>query len=106
MRPMGDYSALSLARPLVAAPFRWQAKPTAVEARPRGDKYVTRISAVGFAAEIEAHGPLTIGLAERSKVLQPIEAGELLTHENCALDETLAISEIRRRLDETHARFL
>ncbi len=53
-----------------------------------GSNYVTSISAVSFAAEIEAHGPLTIGVAERSKVLRPLEAGELLTREYGAPDET------------------
>jgi len=49
---------------------------------------------------------LPMGLAERSKVLRPIKKGELLTYDNCAPDETLVITQIRRKLDAADARFL
>lgn len=47
-----------------------------------------------------------IGLAERAKVLKPIKAGERLTYDNCAVDEDLAVTRIRRRLDQQDAQFV
>ena len=51
-------------------------------------------------------GALPLGLAERARTLQPIKAGELLTYKNCAPDESLIVTQIRRRLDQADARFL
>ena len=48
---------------------------------------------------------LPLGLAERSRPLRPIKAGEFLTYENCAPDDSLAVTQIRRRLDQADARF-
>ncbi len=48
---------------------------------------------------------MPIGIAERAKVLKPIKAGEQLTYENCAPDESLVITQIRRRLDQSDGRF-
>jgi predicted homoserine dehydrogenase-like protein len=50
-------------------------------------------------------GALPLGLAERARVLKPIKAGEFLTYENCAPDESLVITQIRRRLDQADSRF-
>jgi predicted homoserine dehydrogenase-like protein len=49
---------------------------------------------------------LPIGLAERSRVVRPIGKGELLTHENCAVDESLTLTKLRRDLDRADERFL
>ena len=49
---------------------------------------------------------LPMGLAEGSKVLKPIKAGEQLTYENCAPDDSLLVTQIRRRLDQSDARFV
>ncbi|MDQ0473762.1 NAD(P)H-dependent oxidoreductase [Labrys wisconsinensis] len=47
-----------------------------------------------------------IGLAEKARVTRPVKKGELLNHENCAVDETLTIVKLRRALDQADARFL
>ena len=47
-----------------------------------------------------------MGLAEGAKVLKPIKAGEQLTYENCAPDDSLLVTQIRRRLDQSDARFV
>ena len=46
---------------------------------------------------------LPLGLAEGAKVLKPIKAGSLLTYENCAPDDALLVTQIRRRLDQSDA---
>jgi predicted homoserine dehydrogenase-like protein len=48
---------------------------------------------------------LPLGLAERSRVLKPVKAGEQLTYENCAPDDSLVVTQIRRRLDQMDGRF-
>jgi predicted homoserine dehydrogenase-like protein len=50
-------------------------------------------------------GALPLGLAERARVARPIKTGEVLTYENCAPDESLIVTQIRRRLDQADARF-
>jgi predicted homoserine dehydrogenase-like protein len=47
-----------------------------------------------------------LGLAERAKVTKPVKAGELLTYDNCAPDDSLIITKIRRQLDEQDTKFL
>jgi len=49
---------------------------------------------------------LPIGLAERARVTRPIRRGELLSHDNCAVDESLTIVRLRRELDKADKRFL
>jgi len=49
---------------------------------------------------------LPIGLAERARVTRPIRKGELLSHDNCAVDESLTIVRLRRELDQADKRFL
>jgi predicted homoserine dehydrogenase-like protein len=49
---------------------------------------------------------LPIGLAERARVTRPIRKGELLSHDNCAVDESLTIVRLRRELDRADRRFL
>jgi predicted homoserine dehydrogenase-like protein len=49
---------------------------------------------------------LPLGLAERAKVVAPIKAGERLTYDNCTPDESLVVTQIRRKLDQTDVQFL
>ena len=49
---------------------------------------------------------LPIGLAERARVIRPIRKGELLSHDNCAVDDSLTIVKLRRELDRADQRFL
>ncbi|WP_029350432.1 homoserine dehydrogenase [Bosea sp. 117] len=49
---------------------------------------------------------LPLGLAEKARVLKPIKAGEALTYDNCAPDEQLVVTQIRRRLDQADAQYL
>jgi predicted homoserine dehydrogenase-like protein len=46
-----------------------------------------------------------LGLAQGAKVLKPIKAGERLTYDNCVPDDTLLVTQIRRRLDQADTRF-
>ncbi|PSJ59607.1 NAD(P)H-dependent oxidoreductase [Kumtagia ephedrae] len=46
---------------------------------------------------------LPLGLAERATVTRPVKAGERLTYANCTPDDSLVITQIRRRLDQTDA---
>lgn len=46
---------------------------------------------------------MPLGLAEHGKVIRPIRAGEVLTYMNCAPDETLLVTRLRRKLDERDA---
>jgi predicted homoserine dehydrogenase-like protein len=52
------------------------------------------------------HAALPLGLAERARALKPIKAGEALTYENCAPDDSLVVTQIRRRLDQSDARYV
>ncbi|MBE9604298.1 homoserine dehydrogenase [Acetobacteraceae bacterium H6797] len=49
---------------------------------------------------------MPLGLAEGARVLKPIKAGERLGYDNCAPNEDFLITQIRRRLDQSDARFL
>jgi predicted homoserine dehydrogenase-like protein len=57
-------------------------------------------------AEARRAGAIPIGLAEQAKVLKPIRAGEQLTYENCTPDDTMVVTQIRKRLDQSDARFV
>lgn len=50
-------------------------------------------------------GALPLGLAEQARVIKPIKAGEKLTYANCEPDDSLVITQIRRRLDQADGRF-
>jgi predicted homoserine dehydrogenase-like protein len=50
-------------------------------------------------ADARRLGAIPIGLAERARVTQPIKAGEMLLAGNCAVDESLVITKLRRALD-------
>ncbi|AZN98527.1 homoserine dehydrogenase [Mesorhizobium sp. M9A.F.Ca.ET.002.03.1.2] len=63
----------------------------------------------GFAMTWEdarARGALPLGLAERAKVVKPIKSGDFLTYENCVPDDSMVITQIRRRLDQSDGRFV
>jgi predicted homoserine dehydrogenase-like protein len=51
-------------------------------------------------------GMLPLGLAERAKVVKPVKAGDFLTYENCVPDDSMVITQIRRRLDQSDGRFI
>ncbi|MDX7952096.1 homoserine dehydrogenase [Lichenihabitans sp. Uapishka_5] len=63
----------------------------------------------GFAMTWEdarAEGAIPLGLAEKARVTQPIRAGEKLTYANCTPDDSLIVTQIRKRLDQSDARFM
>jgi predicted homoserine dehydrogenase-like protein len=56
--------------------------------------------------EARRSNALPIGLAEGAKMRQGAKAGSYLTYENCAPEESLTLTRIRRKLDEADKRFL
>jgi predicted homoserine dehydrogenase-like protein len=63
----------------------------------------------GFAMSwIEARNlaALPLGLAEAARVTRKIRKGERLTYQNCEPDSSLAVTQARRRLDQSDARFM
>jgi predicted homoserine dehydrogenase-like protein len=63
----------------------------------------------GFAMTWEdarAKGALPLGLAERAKVVKPVKTGDFLTYDNCVPDDSMVITQIRRRLDQSDGRFV
>ena len=56
--------------------------------------------------DARSKGMVPLGIAEKAKVMKPIKAGELLTYENCVPDDSLVVTQIRRRLDQADARFM
>lgn len=56
--------------------------------------------------DARAKGALPIGLAERAKVVKPLKAGDILTYDNCVPDDSMVITQIRRRLDQADGRFV
>ena len=63
----------------------------------------------GFAMawdDARAEGAIPLGLAEKARVTQPIRKGEKLTYSNCVPDDSLIVTQIRRRLDQADARFV
>ena len=62
----------------------------------------------GFAttwSEARDSRSVPLGLAERGTVTKPVKAGERLTYDNCAPDDSLVVTQIRRRLDRSDAAF-
>ena len=51
-------------------------------------------------------GALPLGLVEAAKVSRPVKAGEFLTSANCVPENAFAITQIRKRLDQSDAQFL
>ncbi|ESY06176.1 MULTISPECIES: homoserine dehydrogenase [unclassified Mesorhizobium] len=63
----------------------------------------------GFAMTWEdarAKGALPLGIAERAKVVKPVKTGDFLTYENCVPDDSMVITQIRRRLDQSDGQFV
>ena len=56
-------------------------------------------------AEARTANAVPLGLAEGATVLKPVKAGGMLTYDNCKPDESLIITQIRRRLDQADARY-
>jgi predicted homoserine dehydrogenase-like protein len=46
-----------------------------------------------------------LGLAEQARVIKPVKTGEYLTYDNCVPDDSLIVTQIRKRLDQADARF-
>ena len=60
----------------------------------------------GFALSYEdarEKGALPLGLAEGASVNTAVKRGELLTYANCTPDESLTITRLRKRQDQTAA---
>lgn len=53
--------------------------------------------------DARACNAMPLGLAEHGKVTRPVKAGEILSYDNCAPDESLLVTQIRRLLDEKDA---
>ncbi len=51
-------------------------------------------------------GAVPIGIAEKAKVVKPIRVGETLTYDNCVPDDSMVVTQIRQRLDQSDARFV
>ena len=49
---------------------------------------------------------MPLGLAERARVTKPVKAGERLSYDNCAPDDSLLVTQIRRRLDQSDAHYV
>jgi predicted homoserine dehydrogenase-like protein len=49
---------------------------------------------------------MPLGLAERAVATKPIKAGEALTYHNCRPDESLLVTQIRRRLDQQDSQYV
>jgi predicted homoserine dehydrogenase-like protein len=63
----------------------------------------------GFAMTWEdarADGALPLGLAERAKVVKPVKTGDFLTYDNCVPDDSMVVTQLRRRLDQSDGRFV
>jgi predicted homoserine dehydrogenase-like protein len=56
--------------------------------------------------DARAKGMVPLGIAEKAKVVKPVKAGELLTYDNCVPDDSLVVTQIRRRLDQADAQFM
>lgn len=50
-------------------------------------------------------GAVPLGLAERARIVKPLRKGEFLTYDNCVPDDSMVITQIRQRLDQSDGRF-
>ena len=48
---------------------------------------------------------IPLGLAQGARVTRPVKAGERLTYDNCVPDDSLIVTQIRKRLDQQDAKF-
>ncbi len=56
-------------------------------------------------AEARNANAIPLGLAQGARVLKPVRKGERITYDNCTPDESLIVTQIRRRLDQADAKF-
>jgi predicted homoserine dehydrogenase-like protein len=56
------------------------------------------------AGEARSANAIPLGLAEGARVVKPVKAGEYLTYGNCVPDDSLIVTQIRKRLDQEDAR--
>ena len=56
------------------------------------------------AREARSANAIPLGLAEGARVVKPVKAGEYLTYGNCVPDDSLIVTQIRKRLDQEDAR--
>lgn len=57
------------------------------------------------AVESRRANAVPLGLAENARIVMPVKSGEYLTYDNCIPDGSLIVTQIRKRLDQTDARF-
>ncbi len=51
-------------------------------------------------------GAVPLGLAENARMIKPVKKGEFLTYDNCVPDETMVITKIRQRIDQSDGMFV
>jgi len=51
-------------------------------------------------------GALPLGLAEKARMTKPVKAGERIGYDNATPDDSLVVTQIRRRLDQSDAQHL
>jgi predicted homoserine dehydrogenase-like protein len=56
------------------------------------------------AAQARQSNAVPLGLAEQARVIKPVKAGDYLTYDNCVPDDSLIVTQIRKRLDRADAR--
>jgi predicted homoserine dehydrogenase-like protein len=56
-------------------------------------------------AEARSANAIPLGLAQGARVVKAVKAGERLTYDNCSPDDSLIVTQIRRRMDQQDARF-
>jgi len=56
-------------------------------------------------AEARNTNAIPLGLAQGARVVKPVKAGERITYDNCTPDDSLLVTQIRRRLDQADTRF-
>ncbi|MGQ0483996.1 MAG: NAD(P)H-dependent oxidoreductase [Hyphomicrobiales bacterium] len=57
------------------------------------------------AAAARLANAVPLGLAEAARIVKPVRRGGTLTYDNCAPDDSLIVTQIRKRLDRQDARF-
>jgi predicted homoserine dehydrogenase-like protein len=57
------------------------------------------------AAEARQANAVPLGLAEQARVIKPIRKGDYLTYDNCVPDDSLVVTQIRKRMDQQDAQF-
>ena len=55
-------------------------------------------------AQARSANAIPLGLAQGARVVKPVKAGERLTYDNCVPDDSLIVTQIRRRMDQQDAR--